>query len=207
MSKEPFEKLRHGKALCGKVFRTFVETFNWHTDFCRNLKGDGDVGNGKIKVDRSDHRHPVIRFVGKEAAEEEPVVTNDISCWRLAIRTDEDDNPVTFLADCYYSLGGILHRHGDIILSDLNSNQPSTGDGDDGDGDDGDGKILCVRFRAAFEASNDGDLVSDVLFVSESALPELQANMGTYVYPLYKILNGVPITDLRTSLKPQVVEM
>ena len=31
------EYLRHGKALCGKVFRRFVETFNFHNDFISNL--------------------------------------------------------------------------------------------------------------------------------------------------------------------------
>ena len=30
--------LRHGKALCGKVFKRFVETFNYHNDFIANLK-------------------------------------------------------------------------------------------------------------------------------------------------------------------------
>ena len=60
------EYLRHGKALCGKVFRRFVETFNFHNDFIANLKGDADlpVVGGKVKVDRTDERHPVIRCQG-----------------------------------------------------------------------------------------------------------------------------------------------
>ena len=60
------EYLRHGKALCGKVFRRFVETFNFHNDFISNIKGDADlqVVGGKVKVDRTDERHPVIRCKG-----------------------------------------------------------------------------------------------------------------------------------------------
>jgi len=59
------ERLKHGKALCGKVFRNFVETFNWLVDFSSNIKGDGDAGgSGKIVVDRKDDSHPVIRCKG-----------------------------------------------------------------------------------------------------------------------------------------------
>ena len=60
------EYLRHGKALCGKVFRRFVETFNFHNDFISNLKGDADlpVVGGKVRLDRTDERHPVIRCQG-----------------------------------------------------------------------------------------------------------------------------------------------
>ena len=57
------EYLRHGKSLCGKVFRRFVETFNFHNDFISNLKGDADlqVVGGKVHLDRTDERNPVIR--------------------------------------------------------------------------------------------------------------------------------------------------
>lgn len=55
--------LKHGKALCGKVFGTFVETFNRLIDFHANLKGDGDVSDdGLVTVDRADPAHPVIRI-------------------------------------------------------------------------------------------------------------------------------------------------
>ena len=60
------EYLRHGKALCGKVFRRFVETFNFHNDFISNLKGDADlqVVGGNVHLDRTDERHPVISCRG-----------------------------------------------------------------------------------------------------------------------------------------------
>lgn len=59
------QHLKHGKALCGKVFANFVETFNHLVDFTGNLKGDADVGTeeGHIRVDRTDPDHPVIRYV------------------------------------------------------------------------------------------------------------------------------------------------
>ena len=62
----PLEYLSHGKALCGKVFARFVETYNGLVDFCANLEGDGDVagGDGRITVDRADPAHPVIRCSG-----------------------------------------------------------------------------------------------------------------------------------------------
>ena len=67
MAANPVQLLRHGKALCGKVFRTFVETFNWLVMFSQNLKGDRDcdpAATGKITVDRTDPDHPVIRCTG-----------------------------------------------------------------------------------------------------------------------------------------------
>ena len=55
--------LKHGKSLCGRVFGTFVETFNRLVDFHANLKGDGDVSDdGLVTVDRADPAHPVIRL-------------------------------------------------------------------------------------------------------------------------------------------------
>lgn len=56
--------LESGKALCGKNFPGFVGTFNWLVDFCRNLKGDGDLDAlcGRVKVDAADPRRPVVRL-------------------------------------------------------------------------------------------------------------------------------------------------
>ena len=63
-----FEYLKHGKALCGKVFKRFVETFNFHNDFISNLKGDADLPTegGHVTVDTTDSSHPVIRCRGCE---------------------------------------------------------------------------------------------------------------------------------------------
>lgn len=60
------QHLKHGKALCGKVFARFVETFNALVDFMCNVKGDADGKNGEghIKIDRTNPSHPVIRCAG-----------------------------------------------------------------------------------------------------------------------------------------------
>lgn len=60
------QRLKHGKALCGKVFARFVETFNGILDFVFNIKGDAEWRNGEghITIDRKDPIHPVIRCDG-----------------------------------------------------------------------------------------------------------------------------------------------
>lgn len=60
------EYLKHGKALCGKVFRHFVETFNFVVRATVNLKGDADLPGATkgIKVDKTDPENPIIRLVG-----------------------------------------------------------------------------------------------------------------------------------------------
>lgn len=62
--------LKSGKALCGKVFPNFVATWNWLVCFCSNLKGDADVDDaqGRIKIDRSDPEHPILRLVGSDSS-------------------------------------------------------------------------------------------------------------------------------------------
>ena len=65
MARPPrLEMLRHGKLLCGSVFRFFVETWNWIVGYVDNMKGDADVNpqDGHITIDRADPDHPVIRF-------------------------------------------------------------------------------------------------------------------------------------------------
>ena len=67
MAKPPrLEKLRHGRLLSGKVFRFFVETWNWLVGAFDNMRGDADINpaQGSISIDRTDPDNPVIRFVG-----------------------------------------------------------------------------------------------------------------------------------------------
>ena len=58
------QKLQHGKILCGKVFSTFVETWNYICRRVENIQGDADVNptKGFVKVDNTDPEHPVIRL-------------------------------------------------------------------------------------------------------------------------------------------------
>ena len=62
----PAQYLKHGKALCGKAFGMFVETFNALVDIAVNISGDADGNNGQghVHFDRSDPLHPVIRCGG-----------------------------------------------------------------------------------------------------------------------------------------------
>ncbi len=57
------QHLKHGKALCGKVFGRFVETFNALVDFMLGLRGDaeGKNGEGHITYDRKNN---IIRCDG-----------------------------------------------------------------------------------------------------------------------------------------------
>ena len=76
------EKLRHGRLLCGSVFRFFVETWNWLTAYVDNMKGDAetDPQSGYITIDRADPDHPVIRFrADKVAAGGGDVNLDDVS--------------------------------------------------------------------------------------------------------------------------------
>lgn len=76
------QKLRHGKALCGKTFARFVETFNWVVDFCLSLQGDKDANNenGTISLDRSDPSAPVIRGTKAKGGGGD---MKDRGCWRI----------------------------------------------------------------------------------------------------------------------------
>lgn len=96
------QKLRHGKALCGKTFGQFVETFNWLVDFCLGLTGDKDRNdeNGRITVDRQDPSAPVIRYSHTKQS-----ATSDLyGCWDLV---DGD------LVNCYYNAGNMTRMAAD----------------------------------------------------------------------------------------------
>ena len=63
MRPQTLQKLKHGDAITGANFPTFVETYNYTVERCDNLKGDKDVNpqSGIIRVDNTDPEHPVIR--------------------------------------------------------------------------------------------------------------------------------------------------
>ena len=61
---QAIQLLKHGKALCGSVFRLFVETWNYVAQRCDGIVGDRDVNAdlGCIYVDNSNPERPVIRL-------------------------------------------------------------------------------------------------------------------------------------------------
>ena len=124
------QHLKHGKALCGKVFGRFVETFNALVDFMHGLRGDaeGKNGEGHITYDRKNH---IIRCDGcgggggggsdVTAAEGSGLVVEDgeidlsgredtFGIHTLTVKgvDDEDDKSVKFLgtADIEIPAGG-----------------------------------------------------------------------------------------------------
>ena len=87
------QKLKHGKALCGKTFGGFVDTFNWLVDFCQALKGDKDtnIANGTITVDRADPSAPVIRGGGGGGGGAVDGGWHAPGCWEIAAELVEGE--------------------------------------------------------------------------------------------------------------------
>lgn len=96
--KYPAQYLKHGKALCGRVFGAFVDTFNWHNDFLLNLCGDRDVNGkeGRLTLDRTDPHHPVMRFVEFEQPDKNEGRVS--GCFELV---------EGMIVNCFYNCGGI----------------------------------------------------------------------------------------------------
>lgn len=103
--------LRHGKALCGKVFKRFVETFNYHNDFIANLKGDGDLqkSDGCIEIDRTDPTHPVIRL-NKQKLDLEQGGSPLPGLFEPKFKTDDNGDRKVVFTYPYYMVGTRLYR-------------------------------------------------------------------------------------------------
>lgn len=100
--------LRHGKALCGSVFRFFVETWNYIVRRCDSISGDMDANpsEGCIYVDNSDPEHPVIRLDrSKLPLGEGETVINPQYPSVYEIRENQNGK---YFADRYYMVGGVL---------------------------------------------------------------------------------------------------
>ena len=97
------QKLKHGKALCGKTFGGFVDTFNWLVDFCLSLQGDKDANNanGSITVDRSNKSAPVIRLVATKGGAGY-VAGDDTNITFVKCTDPEDARYGKIMIDVYY---------------------------------------------------------------------------------------------------------
>ena len=118
------QRLKHGKALCGKAFSRFVETFNELVDFKDNLKGDADLPtthNGIVKVDRSDPAHPVLRTDLNELYR--LMGAKVINYWVFSCSEDEDSGERTGgWINCKIQVGlncNVDDKHGKISGTDL----------------------------------------------------------------------------------------
>lgn len=172
------QKLKHGKALCGRTFGGFVDTFNWLVDFCLSLEGDKDANtaNGRISLDRSDESAPVIRYV-KSSDNSDDLDSFSSGCWRLDIGEN-----ATYLRDNYYNAGGKTGMVGDI---DVTSHMTSG--------------FLAAIFEGPGNCSVN-------LYQSLSALQFAQDDKDTYVLPLYLLANGKVVLDMRNIPHLQVFE-
>lgn len=190
--------LRHGKALCGKVFNRFVETFNFHNDFIANLKGDGDLpgSDGCMNFDTTDPKHPVIRLnKNKLDLPEHGGEDRDAIPGRFEITITPDDPPEegseekqTYTAtfeNPYYDIGGKTYEMSsgseeeDVSLEDIK-----------------DGSIIFIKISA--EGSETGAELGTAASLRE--LQSVQENEpGKYTIPLYKVEGGSVTCDFRTG--------
>lgn len=176
--------LKHGKSLCGRVFGTFVETFNRLVDFHANLKGDGDVsGDGLVTVDRADPAHPVIRLDRSRlpTGGDGPSADLSESAFGL-VETKGGDGTVTgrSVVNCYWNAGGVTHSGGNADIG-LSSG------------------FVYAEFAAGAESFSVG--VASGL----AALAALQKDPAKYVFPLY-LIDGETVVDLRTAPQLQLLE-
>lgn len=168
--------LRHGKALCGKVFKRFVETFNYHNDFIANLKGDGDLpmSDGCILLDLTDPKHPVIRF-NKQKLDLPPGGGSGLP-GRFDIQIEPGET--ASFSNCYYDVGGKTYETvvGSIELSR--------------------GGIIALKVTATGTAPS----AEIVIYDSIADLQSAQEDRYYYIRPLYKISSDFAIEcDFRTG--------
>lgn len=175
------ETLRHGRLLTGRVFRFFVETWNWLITYVDNLAGDFDVNpqTGVITVDRTKGDRPVIR------------VRRDI--FRREMYTDgpfapvygEDGVRVSALKDRYYQVGGFTHEmDGAWDVPDATSG------------------IVCVRVGAT-TVNADAEMV---VYSDLSTLNGDQENVEYVIVPLYVMEDSCISVDLRKIPHIQLAE-
>ena len=158
--------LRHGKALCGKVFKRFVETFNFHNDFIANIKGDGDLpmSEGLINLDIVDPRHPVIRLNRNKLKFPNQGSTALNGCFEIEEIISEDKT--VKLVNCYYNIGGKTFSEEDMYSPACSIT--------------GELAYLCLVIpqRAGFEGSY-------LDWFTKTNLGNEQSDVSRYVIPLY----------------------
>lgn len=184
----PLEYLSHGKALCGKVFARFVETYNGLVDFCSNLQGDSDVagGDGRITVDRADPAHPVIRCSGcGDSSGGSSAAAADLSASAFGLVEEKgDDGTVTgrTVVNCWWNQGGVTRTGADVPIG--------TAEG-----------VVYLKVAATGQGGSDFEVAVGTL----AAVQSLQQDPSLYVVPLYDIEGG-SVVDLRTAPQLQMVE-
>lgn len=206
------QRLKHGKALCGKAFSRFVETFNELVDFKDNLKGDADLPtthNGIVKVDRSDPAHPVVRTDLKELYREIDERVNkpkpDRTCFHIAsLVVKGPDDPgypkvLISLGNRYIMVGGVLRE-----VSEPDHEK-------DADGNDAGGfEITGYRYLAMVLSSVDASGNRSEYIRCYENISDMNSAMRDetkYVVPLYSFTDDYDVlVDYRTAPNVQMFE-
>lgn len=184
----PLQYLSHGKALCGKVFARFVETYNGLVDFCANLRGDGDVarGAGRITVDRADPAHPVIRCSGcGGGGGSSGASAADLSASAFGLVEEKDDEGAVTgrtVVNCWWNQGGVTKTGADVDIG--------TAAG-----------VVYLKVAATGQGGSGFEVAVGTL----SDIQGMQQDPSQYVVPLYSITDG-GVVDLRTAPQLQMVE-
>lgn len=178
------EYLRHGKSLCGKVFRRFVETFNFHNDFISNLKGDADlpVVGGKINLDRTDERHPVIRCQGCGNGDGGDEIQSAPGRFEISVSEDEESGDiVASFVNPYFDVGGKTYEAsvGSVTITGA--------------------CILALKVNATGSSGVQPGATVEI-YANLAALQAAQADRNYYISPLYELEAGGRVScDFRTG--------
>jgi len=162
------QRLKHGKALCGKVFSGFVETFNALVDFKDNIKGDDDVarGTGHISLDRKNPLHPVIRCTGCAAKIVQPVSEVDTGRYKISSISEVSNVFSITFANAYFRIGGKTYS-GASSISDVEL--PA---------------IVALKVSASGSQSPSSTIES---YMDLASLQDAEKDLSQYIFPLYSL--------------------
>lgn len=173
---QAIQLLKHGKALCGSVFRLFVETWNYVAQRCDGIVGDRDVNAdlGCIYVDNSNPERPVIRLDRSKLPKGGGGGGSSADAYPSVYEIEETSSGKHFI-NRYYEVSGVLHEGPDISGS-LDS-YPN--------------KFVAIRIAASGAASI-------ATYNSFSSMQSDMLDQTKVVMALYKLdENGDPAIDFR----------
>lgn len=179
--------LKHGKSLCGKVFGTFVETFNALVDFMNGLRGDaeGKNGEGHITYDRKNHIIRCDGCGGKGGGASGGASAADLSASAFGLVEEKDDDGTVTgrtVVNCWWNQGGVTRTGENVDIG--------TAEG-----------VVYLKV----DATGMGGSGFEVAVGTLAGVQSLQQDPSLYVVPLYSITDGL-VVDLRTAPQLQMVE-
>ena len=177
------QKLRHGRLLAGRVFRFFVETWNWLTAYVDNMRGDADANpqSGYITVDRTDPDAPVIRLridrLPKGGSPGDPVAVSADGPFSPVYNAEgEDPDVVTGFRNCFWQNGGVT-----VQMSDQSSIPGSSG---------------FIALKAGALPSTTGTATLEC-YATFAAMQTAQRDTSHFIVPLYRVASSKITLDMR----------